>query len=326
MDLLMNKKLILLLLTLLITSCGSKEEKREDAILRANIALTRGNCQEAIDILELQGRDSKNDKFTKTLASAYACRANYKTTVLFATDLPKITDPSILFREISTFTSSPNDASDNPDFTDLQIALDLILYSGGTSTSQNPSSEERRAIFGDKGKDINAFGFYLSIAQLGKFIYYYGNSSPTTGVKGGGVHSNPCYLDYNANVDAFITAIIGGGGSTGTCAAGSNSGHPDLVDGADTVNLVNACHGIVLFNNFYDTLQSFITAASDDFDEFIGLDLVIEALKLAITTAKPTFDTRIFDTTSQERCESLFAGNDEDIMYFYAGIYETLHR
>lgn len=313
-------------MTLLIFSCGSKDEKKDNAVLRANIALTHGNCQEAIDILEAQGRNGKDDKFTKTLASAYACRADYSTTVFFDVDIPKVSDPQMLFREFSTFTTSPNDATDNPSFTDLQTALDLILYSGETSTTQNPTSQQRNRIFGSRGQDINTFGFYLSTAQLGKFIYFYGNSSATTGIKGGGIQPNPCYLDYNNNVDDFMTAIIGLGGSTGNCAPGSNNGHSELVSGADTVDIGRACHGIILFNNFYDTLQSIIDVVPDEFDQFTDFDLIIDAVKAAILIDKPTFDQRIFDTTSQQRCESLFAGNDEDIMYFYAGIFETLHR
>jgi hypothetical protein len=317
----MNKNIFIFLISLLIFSCGKKEDKVDNAILRASLALTHGNCQEAIDILELEGRQNSNDTYLKTLASGYACKAGYSTTVLFGTDIPKISDTSLLFREFSTFTSSPNDAVDNANYQNLQAALDIILYAGGLDTAQNPDSDQRTAIFGDKGKDVNAFAFYLSLAQLGKFNYFFGNASPVTGVKGG-AGGNPCYLDYNANVDLFLTAI----GTTGTCAPGSDSGHPDLVTGADTVDIQYACQGIILFNNFYDTLQSFIASASGDFGSLVNLDVLIDALKLAITTAKPTFDTRLFDTTSQSRCESLFAGNDEDIMYFYAGIFETLHR
>ena len=321
----MNKKFFIFFITFLLLSCGKKEDEVDSAILRASLALTRGDCQEAIDILELQGRQNKNDTYLKTLASGYACKAEYSTTVLFGTDIPTISDTTLLFREFSTFTSSPNDAVDNLSFENLQVALDIILYAGGLDQSRDPTSDQRLTIFGDKGKDINSFAFYLSLAQLGKFNYFYGNASPTTGIKGTGVLGNPCYLDYNANVDLFITAI----GATGTCAAGSSSGHPDLVAGSEIVNIQNACHGVILFNNFYDTLQSFIDSASGDFgelDDLDDLDDVINLLKSAILIAKPTFDTRLFDTTSQERCESLFAGNDEDIMYFYAGIFETLHR
>lgn len=319
----MNKKILSVLLLFVLISCGKKEEKVENAILRANLALTRGQCQEAISILELEGRQNHNDSYLKTLASAYACKSGYSTTVLFGTDLAKISDIDLLFREFSTFTTSPNDAVDNVNFTNLQAALDIILYAGGLSLTQNPTSDLRLTAFGDKGKDINSFGFYLSMSQLGKFNYFYGNASALTGAKGGGGQGNPCYLDYNAAVDTFLTAI----GTTGTCAPGSNSGHTDLVAGADLVNIQNACHGIILFNNFIDTLDSFINSAtSSEFSDFKLLGSAIELLKNAILVAKPTFDTRLFDTTSQARCENLFAGNDEDIMYFYAGIFETLHR
>ncbi|OUR96445.1 hypothetical protein A9Q84_08820 [Halobacteriovorax marinus] len=326
----MNKITSILMLCFLLTSCGgSKEDKVDNAILRANLALTRGDCQTAISILELQGRQTLNDIYLKTLASSYACRAGYKTTVLFATDIPKVTDAALLLRGLSTFTTSPNDSFDNLEYVDLQVALDILLYAGGTLLSQNPTSAIRDEIFGNAGQDINAFGFYLSFAQLGKFSYFYGNASAVTGIKGtGGVTStNPCYLDYNANVNAFLTALSGAGLPTGVCAAGSDDGHPDLVSGVDTVDAARACEGIVGFNNMVDTLDSFIASStSGDFGNLIGIKTAVDVVEALILVAKPTFDTAIFDTTSQDRCELLFAGNDEDIMYFYAGIFETLHR
>lgn len=322
----MNKIISILALSFLLVACGgSKEEKVDNAILRANLALTRGDCQGAISILELQGRQVLNGTYLKTLASSYACRAGYKTTVFFTTDMPKITDPSLLLRELSTFSTSPNDAFDNLQYVDLLTSLDILLYAGGTELTQNPTSSSRTGIFGSSAQDLNAFAFYLSFAQLGKFSYFYGNSSAVTGIKGGGgvTSTNPCYLDYNAAVNAFIGTLP----ATGVCVNGSDDGHPDLVSGVDTVNIVRACEGIVLFNNMVDTLDSFIASStSNDFGDLVGLKTAVTAIEVLILLDKPTFDTRIFDTTSQDRCESLFAGNDEDIMYFYAGIYETLHR
>jgi len=322
----MNKLIFLFVISFILTACGaSKEESVDNAILRANLALTSGDCQAAINILELEGRQNLDVTYLKTLASSYACRAAYKTTVFFATDMPKITDPTLLLRELSTFSTSPNDAFDNLQYVDLLTSLDILLYAGGTSFTQNPTSTIRNGIFGNGGVDLNAFAFYLSFSQLGKFSYFYGNAAAVTGIKGGGgvTSTNPCYLDYNANVNAFIGALP----ATGVCAAGSNSGHPDLVDGVDTVNLVRACEGIVLFNNMVDTLDSFIaSSSSDDFTDLVGIKTAVDLVKAAILVAKPAFKSEIFDTTSQQRCELLFAGNDEDIMYFYAGIYEALHR
>ncbi|ATH08733.1 hypothetical protein BIY24_12480 [Halobacteriovorax marinus] len=321
----MLRFLLILALCAQFASCGKKEEKVDNAILRANLALTRGDCDSAISILELEGYQAKNADYIKTLSSAYACKAGYKTTVLFGTDLPKVSDPDMILRDMSTFTTSTMDSLDNSAYLFLQRGLENLLYAGGISTAVNPTSADRSAIFGSKGMDLNSFAFYLSLAQLGNFSFYFGNASFVTGIKGAGndTSTNPCYLDYNANVNAFLDTL----GDTGNCVNGSDEGHPDLVDGVDLVNVENACKGITLFNNFVDTLDSFIgTFTGDDFSEFANISTAVEVAKLGITVVKPTFDTRIFDTTSQQRCENLFAGNDEDIMYFYAAVFETLHR
>ncbi|PIK16582.1 hypothetical protein [Halobacteriovorax sp. JY17] len=321
----MYKSFLILSLLLLLLSCGKSEEKVDNAVLRANLALTRGDCDSAITILESEGSQPNNPTFIKTLASAYACKSGYKTTTLFGTDLEKVSDPDLLLRAMSTFTTSEIDGLDNASYTYSKLALDTLLYAGGTSLTTNPTSDMRSALFGSKGMELNSFAFYLSLTQLGKFSFYFGNASFVTGIKGAGndTSTNPCYLDYNANVNAFLDVL----GTTGVCVNGSDEGHPELVDGVDLVNIENACTGITLFNNFVDTLDSFIdTFTGDDFSEFANISTAVELAKLGITAVKPTFDTRIFDTTSQARCESLFDGNDEDIMYFYAAVFETLHR
>lgn len=325
----MYKTFLILIISQLLFSCGKKEEKVENAILRANLALTSGDCTSAISILELEGDQPDNVAYIKVLASAYACKAGYKTTVLFGTDIPKVDDPELLLRGLSTFTTSTMDSLESTSYVYLQRALDKLLYAGGISSTTNPTSDDRSAYFGTSGMDINSFAFYLSLAQLGNYSFYFGNASEVTGVKGGGgvTSTNPCYLDYNANVNVFIGKLNGLGIQTGTCDNTDDEGHPDLVDAVDTVNLENTCRGIILFNNFVDTLDAFIGSfTGDDFSEFANISTAVDALELLITVEKPTFDTRLFDTTSQERCENLFDGNDEDIMYYYAAVFETLHR
>lgn len=320
----MNKKLLFFLITLLFVSCGKKEEKVENAILRASLALTNGNCQEAINILELEGRQNYNDTYLKTLASGYACKAGYSTTVLYGTDIPTVSDPTLLFTEFSAFTTSPNDAVDNENYLNLQTALDIILYAGGLDSTQNPTSAKRNSAFGDKGKDINAFAFYLSLAQLGKFTYFYGNASAVTGTKGtGDPAANSCYLHYTDDIGTYLDSV-----DSGTCAGGADvdSGHPDLVPADETVDVKYACQGIILFNNFYDTFKNFISSTSTDLGDIASFTLDLDVIKAALIVLKNDFDTTIFDTTSQTRCESQFAGEDEDIMLFYAAIFEQLHR
>ncbi|WP_372654982.1 hypothetical protein [Halobacteriovorax sp.] len=325
----MYKLFSLITLLLLLFSCGKKEEKVDNAILRANLALTNGDCASAISILELEGDQPDNVSYIKVLASAYACKAGYKTTTLFSTDIPKVSDPDELLSNLSTFSTSTMDSLESTSYVFLQRALDKLLYAGGISSTTNPTSDDRSAYFGTQGMDINTFAFYLSLAQLGNFSFYFGNATAVTGVKGGGgvTSTNLCYLDYNATVNSFISNLNGSGVSTGSCDNTQNEGHPDLVDAVDTVNIENACRGITLFNNFVDTLDAFIgTFTGDDFSDFANISTAVDALELVILTDKPTFDTRIFDTTSEDRCVNLFTGNDEDIMYFYAAVFETLHR
>lgn len=68
----------------LFLACGkTTEEEVKDAILSANIYLSRSECQPAIDLLEGMGRQNKNPYYLKALSSAYACRAGYSTITFF---------------------------------------------------------------------------------------------------------------------------------------------------------------------------------------------------------------------------------------------------
>ncbi|MGZ3808703.1 MAG: hypothetical protein ACXVCE_11505, partial [Bacteriovorax sp.] len=181
----MLKRSIILLSFLMLFSCGKNaDEKTADAVLSANISLSKGDCQSAINVLEDNGRVNDNAAYLKTLASAYACRAKYSSVVLFSGDLVKIITPapSGPLNGIATFSTSQvtvqNPLQNDSSFRDLQKAIDILLYAGGIPSTTEPTSAERLKYFTSlEAGDIDAQLLYMMLVQIGKFMYVYGNSS-----------------------------------------------------------------------------------------------------------------------------------------------------
>ncbi len=314
--------ILILFLALLLTSCGAdKEVEIEDAIDKANICLSTSDCECAVEALELLGRQNQNASYMKTLASAYACRTGYTTTNFFSNDLSLI-DANNLIGSMTTFsTSASMDAPDNEDYLNLQTAIDILLYAGGLSTSQNTTATKRLAKFsaGDAG-DINSQVLFMIMAQLGKYFSYYGNAS--NGIKGTGANTNQClaaYDDISGISYAFLVSE-----SPGTCNAGGLVGHPDIGTIASGLNIERMCQGVVLFNNFLDVFPNIIASiGGTDFDALEGIEAVIDAAKLILTTAHPTASD-VLEVTSQTKCEADNAGDDTNLQIYFIYILELL--
>ena len=172
---------LLLLLTLL--SCGKPaEQKREDAVLSANIMLSTRQCQAAIDLLEGVGRDTYDGKYMATLASAYACKAGFTEPRFFVDELPKIGTPGGL-GGLTRFTLASSMTSPTADsFVNLQKAIDVLLYAGGVSSTSEPTAANRAlGLSSVDAQNINAQLMYLVLTQMGLYLNYYGNSSRCEG-------------------------------------------------------------------------------------------------------------------------------------------------
>lgn len=316
-----------LLAGFLLVGCGaSEEDKIDDAIDIALSFLTTGDCQRAIDVLEDVGRQPKNYRYVKTLASGYACRAGYSTVTVFSDDLTKMTDPSLI-GGFARFTGADEmDAPDESSYEDMQEAIDILLYAGGISTSSNPTSERRLRYFSeDQVLNMNTLLLYLSMVQLGKYAYFYGNSD-NAGVKGGGAGSNTCLLNYTnivfdsgfADMDTYLA------GAGGACTSSADDGNPFL--GSDgNLNVKRVCQGVVIMNTFLDSLTSVIDLLSgDDFGDLSGILTNLNTAKDNVAA----YFTAAADATitqNQSECQSIYEGDTDGLEIYFAVFYEALY-
>lgn len=316
-----------IIFTLIVCGCGaSKDEKTAEAVLSANILLTQGKCSDAIAVLEANGRVNDNSIYLQTLSSAYACLNGYREPSFFANDLSKTNTPSpiggmALYSNASNMTS----ATDS-DFTNMQKAIDILIYAGGLSTDINPSCSLRSAKFTEaESLDLHTQLLLEVLEQLGRFYRYYGNSS-ATGVKGSGTDAsgNTCFVSYEnvpLDVGVDLTTYLGTG-ATGACVA-IGSGHNDF-GAANAFTTARLCQGVVLMNTLFDLLPNVLgSSTSSDFSVIQTLQTTITSLRTALSTAKVgTSDVLV--VTSQSLCESQNAANDDFIQVYYAFIFEPL--
>ncbi|MBF0367359.1 MAG: hypothetical protein HQK50_17420 [Oligoflexia bacterium] len=272
----MNKNRITFYATILllisgILGCGtSKKEKREIAVDTAKVYLTNTACADAISVLEDAGRDQKDAKYLQTLASAYACRGGYSALTFYGVNLPKISvTQEQIFGSLTMFSTSGMIDPEDADYNDLLLAINILAYAGDVSA---PTVAARAEVFSaNEAGDINLQNLYMLFTILGKYLFYYGNSDPSTGTKGGGTaangnpngFSNGCFYDYNPS-NATLKALIDvarASGTLGSCTS-TATGSPKLqaLPNANTVKRM--CQGVVLLNIFIDILSN--TTLPDD--------------------------------------------------------------
>lgn len=325
----MPRFLILLVLSVLLFSCGKNtDDKTADAILSANIALGKGDCQSAITILEDNGRVNTNSFYLKTLASAYACRAGYSTLTFFTSDLSK-TASHLPFGGLATYSTSSASVlttlQADQNFKDLQTAMNILLYAGGIDSTTEPTSAERSKYFNSTElSEINSQLLYMNLVQLGRYLYYYGNSTGTTGTKGSGTAGNSCFSSYvnaHANVKAILTAAAGTCTNTTTVAAS----HAQLSSAITAATRkTRLCHGVVLLNNvftLFPTVVASIYSNQADRDQVLSSINLISLAKDALIAADST--TRVAATTlSQAICEDDSNVSVSNIESYFAGLME----
>jgi hypothetical protein len=235
------KFLLIIFALFTISACGkSKSQEVKDSVLSANILLSTGQCQPAIDLLESLGRQTRDASYLKALASSYACRAGYSTVNFFGSDISKTATPSPL-GGMTTYATSQvavtSPLSDDTNFKDLQQAIDILLYAGGISSTNDPTASERQKYFsaGQVG-DINAQLVFMELVQLGKLMKVYTNADIA-----GAKHN--CFTDYTTTPAAVqaVVAVL-----PGACHVTNNS-HPELALGLSSRRL-RLCQGVVLFN------------------------------------------------------------------------------
>jgi hypothetical protein len=312
----------------LCLSCAQTDAEKETlAIENAKIHLDTKQCDKAISILQGIGLNSKNPSYLKTLAAAYACKANYSTVTFWGKDLSKISgNASSILGSLTGMSIAQMTAPRDANYVLLQQSLSLLLYAGGVST---PSVTARSAVFSAAdAADMNIFALYLIINQLGKYIYYYGNANPLTGIKGKGSSSNGnpnnlsngCFYDYNPTDATLLAAITAARGSNqlGSCTALA-TGHPMLAALPNATTTSRMCEGVILFNTFIDLLVNIQIPSQATALSAVAVDLQNEC----------TSNAEIGDLCGvliQSECEENFAStaqSDKLQAYFFL-IFETL--
>ena len=305
-------KLLVIILTFILYSCGqTTEEEVTDAVEEANLLLSSYKCDEALAILNAVGMQNTNKKYLDSLATAYACKGSYSTTTFFTADLPNISTTSgSLFGSLASF-SSANDmtSATDSDFTNIETAIYILLHAGGHATA---SSALRESSFSTReATDLNLQALYMILVNMGRWFNYYGNVD-SNGEKGVGAEPNTCLATYTeANAIVAIDVI-----NTDSCNSGTNLGHVDIEGPSRTARL---CQGIILYNNFIDTLSN-IQFTGTDASTFDDIETVFSGVCLLAAGGVP-FSTSMCAIRDQSVCETQ---TNQDIERFSASIFETL--
>ena len=316
-----------ILVLLFSLSCGKdKKEEVIDAIRSANIHLSTYKCQEAIDILEALGRQNRNAKYLKALASAYACRAGYSTITFFGSDIKKTSSAAPL-GGMATYTTSQvtpvTDLTSDQKFRDLQTAINILLYAGGIDTATEPSALERSKYFStSEAGDINSELAYMLMVQTGKFMKVYGNAN-ASGAKGSGSGTNDCFTDYSHITQPIIEAGIAS--LPGSCKV-KNSSHPEL----DSASIAaderkkRLCEGVVLMNGIFDILPSVLASAvGGDITSIADVTTEIAKGRKLLQDNYPAIGV-LLNTISQKNCVDNATIDEEMLETYYVGVFETI--
>lgn len=284
------KKLVFLLLFLTL-SCGkSTIQETEEAIDVALSHLSEQECDKAIKVLEGIGRQNDNAVYLTTLASAYACRANFNMVSFITDDIPRLnTTAAGMLTSLATLSLSAETTTDSQTYLDIQTSVSIL----GTT----PTQAERNEKFGArKAGDLGIQMVIMNIVGLGKFLRYYGNAS-ATGVKGAGGATSKCFMNYTYAAAQSARAV----GSVGSCT-GNTLGHADL-----TTNK-RKCEGLMLITNIIDTLPNIDLSNVDSFENISDLSAIVEDFKDIVVTVDSNLTT-LMETTSVSSCETLLNGS-----------------
>ncbi len=245
----------------LMASCGKDADTIDAAIKEAHFLLTERNCAGARSSLDEVGYQANNADYIGAYASTYACDASYSTITFFANDIDQLSSTAGgIFGSLTTFSTSDDMTSaTDPDFTNLQLAIDTILYAGGQTES---ASANRETVFSIRDNtNLNVQALYMIIVNLGRWFYFYGNPD-ASGEKGAGPGTNTCLFTYS-DPEAIAAISLG---ETGSCTNAANTGSADMMTGDATEEKTRLCQGIVMITNFIDLLAN-IEFSSDEVGE-----------------------------------------------------------
>lgn len=318
----MLKLYYLLLTILLVSSCAKTEQELLfDTIERANNFLTSRKCDDAIDLLEDHGIEKSSADFMKVYSSAYACKAGFSMLDLFELDIDNI-DANNLLTSLASLSSSDETLPDSIKFLALQNAIDIIVES--KTISLNGSAARRIDSYGEaKGADLNFQLVFMSIVQLGKFFKLYGDAD-STGVKGANGNNDCIYSYSHPDAVSSINAV-----KPGSCVSATGTEGSSFLEAPVSIALQQKrmCYGIILFNNFIDTLGS-LSLGSDQYGELDDIkDLIDASYSGLIATEAGTYGTTVVFDVKEVRTQSLCeALNFDEVERYYAFFLENLYQ
>lgn len=304
----------------------------EEAIDIAQSLLSQGECQKAIDLLEDVGRDLKNPIYLQVLASGYACRAGFDEITFFSQDIPVLDITAAGFlNSLTQFSTSAETEADSETYKDLRIAINILLE---IKEGEAPSQADRNTTFGKRrAGDMGSQYLFLALAQLGKFLHFYGNVNAAgnkglgaAGVDEQGATASTCFVDYEAATDAAAYVDLGtspGGICDDTTV---DIGHPDLSFAVASIDTSKRrmCEGLMLFTNIVDVLKNIDLSSNTSLGNITQLMTLLDTFESSVTTVDPGLQT-LYDMTSQADCESYVSNqaNFERLQLMYAVLFET---
>ena len=307
------RTILFLFFILMLASCSKNPvEETNEAIDVALSLLSKGECDEALSVLNDAGNPGDNGIYLQVLASAHACKAGFDEIAFINDDLADMdtTSGSTILKSISVASLSDETAPDSADYVSIRTGIDTILNS--TSTVGQTARTSKFGV--RKSGDMGVQALILSIVNLGKFLNYYGNVD-ATGVKGGGTGTNNCFINYN---DPRAQAVTGA--TTGACASDSD-GHPDL-DQATATGKRRICEGLMLVTNTLDILDNIDLSGASSLSKLEEVSAKVNTFKTAAVAAGLG---TLINMTSQSQCETYINTPAQllDMEYLYALVFET---
>jgi hypothetical protein len=294
------------LLFILLVSCSlSEEDDQADRVKEANLYLTNGECQSAIDTLAEVSYDLYDYRYVQTLASAHACKGGFSEIDFFSSDLDNI-NTSAFLASLATFSSSPETTVDSTEYTSLKTAVGSILFTFGTL---NTRAVERINYYGSViANDLHLQVLYLLLGHLGKWLYFFGNTN-TAGEKGQGSLGNICVYPYGTVAQALVDA-----NSTGVCEA-PYTGSSKLDISAETAATVygRVCDFIVHVNHVFDVFENVTLSTNTTNGDLSGVLSQLTSLKSTATGVNSTI-ADIFSLYTYDACTSWLEADVNNVL------------
>lgn len=308
----------LLVFTTGVVGCSKKPaDEVVDAIDEALTLLSQSTpaCQKAIETLEKIGRQNNDPRYLSILSSAYACRGGFSELTLFAEVDTISADFEDFLGSLAQLSEGQEDSAESARFNDLQTALDILLYAGGKTV---PSAVQQQTVFGNRhANNMNLQILYMTLVQLGRFAYWYGNTDGT-GAKGTGSSGNTCFMDYPLPSASAIAA-----GHASNACNGGNTGHPNVDYGTVTsaVARKRLCQGVMLVNNLVDILANTTLSTNDSLGDIAAIYDEIEPYITMASALDPDMPAFI-ENRSQTACEADTASDDSLLQLYFAALFE----